>query len=76
MEIGRVRRERVSQCAFPSESVSRPQLEANATSTTFSQPLMRSAGGAEKQVADREGKAFSISGLQGFNLRSENNILD
>lgn len=56
METGRVRREGISQCAFPSESVSRPQLEATATSTTFSQPLMRAAGGAEKQAADREGK--------------------
>lgn len=57
METGRVRRESISQCAFPSESGSRPQLEATATSTTFFQPLMRAVGGAEKQAADREGKA-------------------
>lgn len=52
-----MRRGSINQCAFPSESASRPQLEATATSTTFSQPLMRAVGGAGKQAANREGKA-------------------
>lgn len=65
METGRVRREEsISQCAFPSESVSKPQLEATATATTFSRPLMRAVGGAEKQAADREGKAAGQSQKQ------------
>lgn len=51
MEPGRGKRGGVSQRAFPSESASRPQLEATATSATFSPAFNEGRGRGEGEGA-------------------------
>lgn len=64
LETGRVKREGVSQRAFPSESACRPQLEATATHILLpsTQPLMRDVGrGRGRQQKAAVKRSFSGS---------------
>lgn len=58
METGRVRRESISQCAFPSESVSRPQLEAHCH-IHYLLPAFNEGRGRGREASGRQGREGS-----------------